>query len=68
VTDWLDETAAKLGLDAQLSDDEMDALLKIARIAAHTSDDRRNAPLLTYLVGRGSRSPQDVLEDLQRSS
>ena len=47
MTEWLDELAPKLGLDATLSDDEIDALLKIARIAAHTSDDRRNAPLLT---------------------
>jgi len=68
VTEWLQEVASQLGLEAQLSDDEMDALLKIARIAAHTSDDRRNAPLLTYLVGRSNRTPQDVLEDLQRSS
>ncbi|HZQ82254.1 MAG TPA: DUF6457 domain-containing protein [Gaiellaceae bacterium] len=68
MTDWLDELAPKLGIDATLSDEEMDALLKMARIAAHTSDDRRNAPLLTYLVGRSGRSPQDVLEDLQRSS
>jgi Domain of unknown function (DUF6457) len=68
VTEWLQQVASRLGLDGQLDDDEMEALLKIARIAAHTSDDRRNAPLLTYLVGRGSRAPQDVLEDLQRSS
>jgi Domain of unknown function (DUF6457) len=68
VTEWLQQVAPQLGVDAALSDDEMDALLKIARIAAHTSDDRRNAPLLAFLVGRGSRSPQDVLEDLQRIS
>ncbi len=68
MTDWLQQVASQLGVDATLTDAEMDALLKIARIAAHTSDDRRNAPLLTYLVGRGSRTPQDVLEDLQRIS
>jgi hypothetical protein len=68
MTDWLNEVAGQLGLDATLGEEEMDALLKIARIAAHTSDDRRNAPLLTYLVGRGTRSPQDVLEDLRRIS
>jgi hypothetical protein len=45
-----------------------DALLKIARIAAHTSDDRRSAPLLTYLVGRTGASPTQILEALQRSS
>jgi hypothetical protein len=68
MTDWLKQVGPQLGVDVELSDEEMDALLKIARIAAHTSDDRRSAPLLTFLVGRGSRSPQDVLEDLQRIS
>src|SRR5205085_1891071 len=41
---------------------------RFAQIAAHTSDDRRTAPLLTYLVGRSGRSPQQILEDLQRIS
>jgi hypothetical protein len=68
MNDWLDRVTAELGIDGQLSDDDADALLKIARIAAHTSDDRRSAPLLTYLVGRSGASPQQILEDLQRSS
>ena len=68
MNDWLDRTTTDLGIDAQLTDDDTDALLKIARIAAHTSDDRRTAPLLTYLVGRSGKSPQEILEDLQRSS
>ena len=68
MNEWLEHTAAELGIDAQLTDDDADALLKIARIAAHTSDDRRTAPLLTYLVGRSGASPQRILEDLQRSS
>ncbi len=68
MTEWLDRVGPQLGLDISLTDEEMDALLKIARIAAHTSDDRRNAPLLTYLVGRGAKSPQQILEDLQRTS
>ena len=65
---WLDRVAKELGVDAELSDQDAEALLKIARIAAHTSDDRRTAPLLTYLVGRSGSSPQQILEDLQRSS
>ena len=68
MNDWLDRKASELGIDAQLSDVDAEALLKIARIAAHTSDDRRTAPLLTYLVGRSGASPQQILEDLQRSS
>ena len=68
MNEWLDRVTAELGIDGQLSDDDSDALLKIARIAAHTSDDRRSAPLLTYLVGRAGASPQQILEDLQRSS
>ena len=67
MNDWLERTAEELGIDAHLGDDDAEALLKIARIAAHTSDDRRTAPLLTYLVGRSGASPQRILEDLQRT-
>ncbi|HEY6962744.1 MAG TPA: DUF6457 domain-containing protein [Gaiellaceae bacterium] len=68
MTEWLQKVGPEVGVDVTLDDDEMAALLKIARIAAHTSDDRRNAPLLTYLVGRGAKSPQQILEALQRIS
>jgi hypothetical protein len=68
MNEWLERVTTELGIDGQLNDDDADALLKIARIAAHTSDDRRTAPLLTYLVGRNGKSPQQILEDLQRSS
>jgi hypothetical protein len=68
MNDWLDRITKELGIDGQLSDDDAEALLKIARIAAHTSDDRRSAPLLTYLYGRSGASPEKILEDLQRSS
>jgi Domain of unknown function (DUF6457) len=68
VNEWLQRVASELGVHEDLSDEEMDALLKIARIAAHTSDDRRTAPLLTYLVGRSHRSPTELLEALQRIS
>ena len=36
----------------ELSAEEARILLELARIAAHESGDRRNAPLLCYLVGR----------------
>jgi Domain of unknown function (DUF6457) len=68
VNEWLERVAGELGLGADLSDADSEALLKIARIAAHTSDDRRTAPLLTYLVGRADRPPQEILEGLQRIS
>lgn len=68
MNDWLTRVAGELGLGAELAEADEDALLKIARIAAHTSDDRRSAPLLTYLVGRAGRDPGEALEALQRIS
>jgi Domain of unknown function (DUF6457) len=58
VDDWLrnacDRLAAGSGEDAvslDLSQAEIDELLELARIAAHESGERTNAPLLCYLVG-----------------
>ena len=68
MNEWLERVSAEHGIDAHLTEEDADALLKIARIAAHTSDDRRTAPLLTYLVGRSGKAPQEILEGLQRSS
>ena len=59
--DWLEQAASVLGSYEQLSEEDADTLLKIARYAAHTSDDRRNAPLLAYLIGR-SRGEQTLDE------
>jgi len=68
--DWLARVSAAIGSDEKLSGEEADALLKIARIAAHDSDDRRNAPLLTYLIGRsrGERSLDEILDIVRSSS
>lgn len=68
--DWLKHVAAAIGNDEQLSGADADALLEIARIAAHESGDRRNAPLLTYLIGRsrGDRSLAELLEAVRESS
>ena len=56
--DWLaqarDRLAAAAGEEPaalDLSQDETDELLELARIAAHESGERTNAPLLCYLVG-----------------
>lgn len=68
--DWLTRVAQSVGNDETLSDEEIDALLKIARIAAHESGDRRNAPLLAYLIGRsrGDVPLAEILEAVRRSS
>jgi hypothetical protein len=47
---WLTAAAERIGAEG-VSARDAEALLDLARIAAHTSGDRRNAPLLCYLVG-----------------
>jgi Domain of unknown function (DUF6457) len=56
---WLSEArdavAERAGVSpAELDLDQaaVDQLLELARLAAHESGDRRNAPLLCFLVGR----------------
>ena len=56
---WLDSArdavAAEAGISAdelELDEDTIRTLLDLARIAAHASGDRTNAPLLCYLVGK----------------
>lgn len=68
--DWLTRVAAAIGSEEQLSDEEADALLQIARVAAHESGDRRNAPLLAYLIGRsrGDRPLGEILEAVRRET
>ena len=55
---WLEEArarvAAAVGEDParyDLGQAEIDELLELARVAAHASGERVNAPLLCYLVG-----------------
>jgi Domain of unknown function (DUF6457) len=60
VTDaWLDgardRLAALSGVPLELTEDMRATLLDLARIAAHESGERKNAPLLCYLVGRADR-------------
>jgi hypothetical protein len=55
LADARDALAAAAGVPAErlgLSDDDVAVLLDLARIAAHESGERTNAPLLCYLVGR----------------
>jgi hypothetical protein len=55
---WLEEARAKLAAEVgdepssyDLTRPEVEELLELARIAAHESGERTNAPLLCYLVG-----------------
>ena len=55
---WLEEAraklAAKVGDEAatyDLTRSEVEEVLELARVAAHVSGERMNAPLLCYLVG-----------------
>ena len=64
---WLtavrDALAADVGVapeELELPDEDAATLLDLARIAAHESGERTNAPLLCYLVGRAQRSGRDL--------
>jgi len=63
---WLttarDALATEVGIDPKeldLEDSDVNTLLDLARIAAHESGERTNAPLLCYLVGR-AQSNRDL--------
>ena len=70
LTDARDAVAAAAGVppdELELSDEEAATLLDLARIAAHESGERTNAPLLCYLVGRAQRGGNlDTLADAVR--
>ncbi|HUK94635.1 MAG TPA: DUF6457 domain-containing protein [Gaiellaceae bacterium] len=73
---WLrearDALAAAAGVPApalELSDEDARELLDLARIAAHDSGERTNAPLLCYLVGRAQGGAElGTLADAIRST
>jgi Domain of unknown function (DUF6457) len=76
LTEWLDKAGGRLAEAAGddpaaygLSAPDVEALLDLARVAAHDSDDRTNAPLVCYLLGlaRG-RHPELGLGDLAAKS
>ena len=68
--DWLRRVATAVGNDEELSAEDAESLLQVARLAAHESGDRRNAPLLCYLIGRmqSSRPLEEILEAVRSSS
>ena len=66
---WLRDATAAIGA-GDMSDEDVETILELARIAAHESGERTNAPLLCYLVGRvqGERSLDELAEAIRRSS
>jgi hypothetical protein len=78
VDNWLtsvrDAIADAAGIDReslQLSGADEATILDLARIAAHESGERINAPLLCYLVGRaaaGGASLDEVVDAVRKSN
>ena len=73
LADARDALAEATGLPRErldLSDDDVAVLLDLARIAAHESGERTNAPLLCYLVGRaqGDADLGDLADAVRRST
>jgi len=68
---WLTKAAEAIGIGEALRPDEMETILDLARIAAHESGDRTNAPLLCYIVGRaqaGGRTLDELAEIVRSTS
>jgi Domain of unknown function (DUF6457) len=55
--------------ELQLDDEDVQTLLDVARISAHESGERTNAPLLCYLLGRaeGTASLDELAAAVRRS-
>ena len=75
--DWLtsarDALAQASGVppgELEIGEEDARTLLDLARIAAHVSGDRTNAPLLCYLVGRaqGGASIDELAAAVRRST
>jgi Domain of unknown function (DUF6457) len=69
---WLTKAADGLGVPEGLPPGDVDALLELARIAAHESGDRKNAPLVCYLAGlaaaRNGMSIDELVTAVRRST
>jgi hypothetical protein len=62
--EWIRAFAEELGVEP-LSDEQVEALLDLAGVAAHSSE-RLAAPLTCYLVGRAGTDPVDALATARR--
>ena len=67
MNDWLSRQADALGVSG-LDEAEQETLLDLARLAAHESGDRRNAPLLCYLLGRAGGDVHALAEVVRSTS
>jgi hypothetical protein len=72
LTEARDHVAAAAGVsraELELDDEAVGTLLDVARIAAHESGERTNAPLLCYLLGRaeGTASLNELAAAVRRS-
>jgi len=74
---WLTEARDALAQAAgmppeqlELDDEQARTLLDLARIAAHDSGERTNAPLLCYLVGRAQDGAglEELADAVRRST
>jgi hypothetical protein len=75
---WLTEAVDALAREAgvprealELDEEAVATVLDVARIAAHDSGERTNAPLLCYLLGlaaAGSRDLDELADAVRRSS
>jgi hypothetical protein len=68
---WLEEARARVAVAVgdeparyDLTQEEIDEVLELARVAAHESGERVNAPLLCYLVGLAHARHGGSLSDL----
>jgi len=73
LTNARDAIARQAGLDPSeldLDDAAAETILDLARIAAHDSGERTNAPLLCYLVGlaQGGANLEKLADAVRRSS
>jgi hypothetical protein len=73
LSDARDALARRSGVPTErleLDDEAVRELLELARVAAHDSGERTNAPLLCYLVGRAQdgASLDDLADAVRRST
>jgi hypothetical protein len=69
---WAEEAAARLAeavgdaaQDYRLDAEAIDRILDLARVAAHESGVKSNAPLVSYLVGLAhARHPERLVDEL----
>jgi Domain of unknown function (DUF6457) len=67
MNEWLTRQAEAIGVEG-LDEAEETTLLDLARVAAHTSGDRTNAPLLCYLLGRANGDLEALAEIVRSTS